>query len=1051
MTRKILSLFLIMTVTVSTAAFAGLNTSSKTSTTKTSVTKTTASVSVSTDALTRLEQLGIMTKLDTDKNDIYKNMTREDFAKSLVSMLDLGDISDSLVFQSAFSDVKVSDKYIGYINTAVSKGYLSGMADKKFHPTDSVTYAQFCTAIVKALGYTDSDLTGVWPQNYISKAKALKLTAGISLKTGDGIPRWIAATMLDRLQNTNIKKANAQDANKTLVNSIGLFTDCIILGNSGTNTELEENQIMTDLGAYFLNDTTQQLVIGNKYRVKITDNKIEKVYYSLKTIKKINVSNNNGLNVSYKENSKTLSLTLPTNVIYYYNGAKQNYSDLKNILQSNNTIIFAYNDDKIGYAYAVILDPIYSKPETALNVKAGATNIGDIKLEAGIKILKNGSYIDASQIMDGDLVYQVSTIDNAEKYIYVVDNKVEGKLKGILPNRLYPKTLQIDDKSYEISKDMDLRKLTDDSSIYKIEDTVQLLIGHDGKVADISKTIKVGKYSEYVVTGNSTINSSLQTNQILTDQGLLYLNDTNLKFTLGSKYRFYLSGGKVEKIDATLNKVKNIVVTNANDNKVTYSTDNKTETMTLPDNITYYYNGEKVNYSDAKSLLQVYTTLVFGYNESNTGFDYALVVDPVYSKPEIANNVKSGDKNIGSISLSDWSNIVRNGEYINPYDIENGEVVYQVSDLYNTNKYILVLDGTISGELTAILPSRVQPKIIQIDNKNYDISYNMDISKITSKSSNFKIGDTVQIATGYDNKVVNMDYPLGQDNANFAYVLNTTSVYSNGSTVYGAKLLKADGTTEQYVTTVDYSALKGTLVTFKEIDENTVSLVSKTSTDYQDTVINKEDGKIGDYYVTSNVRIFNVVNNFNGLEANVKLITWDDLYSGTVQSTKIQFMNHVGDFNDVNVILVNDLYNEGTTYALVKSISVAKSGTSYNYVFNVAGKDYSYSTSDGYNHGALSVVSLGLYNNQVLSYDCSIASEIEATNIQAIDSTKIKLKDKIYKFRKDTMVYYINRLGEISTKLISEIDITKTYSSIRIYLDKSQTYGGKIKALVIAE
>jgi hypothetical protein len=68
--------------------------------------------------------------------------------------------------------------FSGYINVAVKYGYISGMDDGKFHPKDSVSFAQACTVIVKVLGVAGIDypLSGQWPENYIAKAKSMGLT-----------------------------------------------------------------------------------------------------------------------------------------------------------------------------------------------------------------------------------------------------------------------------------------------------------------------------------------------------------------------------------------------------------------------------------------------------------------------------------------------------------------------------------------------------------------------------------------------------------------------------------------------------------------------------------------------------------------------------------------------------------------------------------------------------------------------------------------------------------------------------------------------------------
>lgn len=1141
--------------------------------------------------------LGAMDKKANTTLENNKIMRRDEFAKALVISAGLMDTANSLKYQSVFSDVPSSNKMVGYVNAAINQGFLTGMSDGKFHPEQNITFAQACTAALRALGYSDNDMTGVWPNNYINKARELKLIDGLNFKNNDGLTRGGAAVLIDRLLNTNIKKSNPQDVDKTLVSNAGYFTDSIILGNSKTSSKLADNQIMTDQGIYYLNDTSVQLVVGDKYRLNISDNTIDKIYYDLKTVKSVEItdvndnvitylSNNKSVNMTlsdkvvyyyngvkqsydsiistalqtassivfanndnnvgyeyavvlqdttgtngeyiilgnsttmdsindneiltdkgilylndsslkleignkyrllvendkvikaqnnsnplktiivssthdndivYSDNGKNTDMVLPDNVVYYNAGVKQTYDNLNNIIQGDSTIIFANNMDNVGYEYAVIIDPVYSKAEIALNVKAGDKNIGKINLSDGELIVKNGGYININDIQDGDVVYQVSDIANSYKYIFDMDSKVEGKLTGILPNRLYPKTIQIDNKNYAISKDMDMTKLTNKDSIYNIGDTVQILSGYDTSIVDISKTSVVGTNIDCIILGNSKTSSNLADNQILTDNGIFYLTDNNLNLALGSKYTLYIGNDRILSASKAINVIKNVVVNNVKSTGITYIEGGKELQMTLPDKVSYYYQGVKQSYSNLINVLKVDSTLIFAYNTDGVGYEYAAIIDPVYSKPVIANNVKAGDKNIGSIDLTNWGSVVKNGEYINPYSIVNGDVVYQISDIQNTNSYILALDTKVTGVITGITPNRINPTTIQIDNKDYDLSNDFDISKLTDKSSPFKINDTVQISMGYDGKVVNLDYLEGQENANVAYVLNTSIDTINGNPIYYAKILKSDGTTGTYKSYLDATSLKGCLATFTNIDDTTILLNVINNQSYPEMTINKDDMRIGKSYATDNIRIFDVISNIAGADANVKVLNWNDLYSGTLLAGQVSYLSPVGDFGDINVMVLNDVFNEGYSDGLVKSATAITTGsgnrktTTYNYTIGVGGKDYQWSTANVYGISTMNVVSVSISGGQISSYAGIVSFDGEGTKIQAIDAKKIKLNDNIYKFRNDVVVYYLNTSGTFSVKAIGDIDITQTYSKVDIYLDKSLNYDGKVKMIVITQ
>ena len=51
-----------------------------------------------------------------------------------------------------------------YINMAARKGIISGFADGKFKPGQTVTAGQAVTILMRGLGYKDEDMGGVWPR-----------------------------------------------------------------------------------------------------------------------------------------------------------------------------------------------------------------------------------------------------------------------------------------------------------------------------------------------------------------------------------------------------------------------------------------------------------------------------------------------------------------------------------------------------------------------------------------------------------------------------------------------------------------------------------------------------------------------------------------------------------------------------------------------------------------------------------------------------------------------------------------------------------------------
>ena len=223
MLKKIITFMLVAALIISTTSiYAATSTTAKTTTASGTEKTSTQDQSDWKDSLAKIKAMGIINAKDLDLNG---NMSRQTFAKIIVNATGNYELADSLSGSTNYSDVSKTSDFCGYINAAVNKGFLSAYTDGKFKPQSAINFAQLCTAMVKALGYTGTDVIGVWPTGYIDKAKNLGLTKGFNLSSNSSVSTSAAITMIGRMLNTNIKKTNTTDANKTLNDSVGLLND----------------------------------------------------------------------------------------------------------------------------------------------------------------------------------------------------------------------------------------------------------------------------------------------------------------------------------------------------------------------------------------------------------------------------------------------------------------------------------------------------------------------------------------------------------------------------------------------------------------------------------------------------------------------------------------------------------------------------------------------------------------------------------------------------------------------------------------------------------
>lgn len=441
----------------------------------------------------------------------------------------------------------------------------------------------------------------------------------------------------------------------------------------------------------------------------------------------------------------------------------------------------------------------------------------------------------------------------------------------------------------------------------------------------------------------------------------------------------------------------------------------------------------------------------FAENSGITGdsYQYAKISNPVYSKPEIVAGFSPEDKNIGSIDLSGSLMIIKNGQFIDASEIEENDVVYQVSDVWETKRYILVVDDKVQGKITSLSPTSVG-----IDGTIYQFK------SVNNSIGMYKVDDYATLLLGYDGKVVDF-LDLGrQNNGDFAFVVN----YSSDSEGYKVKLLMTDGTLREYHVDSYPINSKGKLVRFENIDGDTVSLKGVSYNNSEDVNIQKDARLINGNQAASNIKIFNLISDIDDIDdledeedVSVELIDWSDLPSGTVDSDKVLCINKDGEFGDVNVMLVDDILGEGYKTGIVTGITKTKvtdeetgeEDEDVSYTILVEGKEYTWDTNIKASKGDL--VKVRIVDDEIDTKPVIRKAESSASKIESFDYNRIKINGSTYSISDSVVIYYKDKLGNYTQKEVLDIDADGKYDKVSIYLDMPVSDGGKVDAIFVDE
>lgn len=486
------------------------------------------------------------------------------------------------------------------------------------------------------------------------------------------------------------------------------------------------------------------------------------------------------------------------------------------------------------------------------------------------------------------------------------------------------------------------------------------------------------------------------------------------------------------------------------------------------------------NYS-SNSALSTEAVIIMAYRMLNTNIKKANSQDAdttlvessgimedknnwVYGKPEVALNFNPDTKRLGNIVFKDGIPILRDtyhntaspatkeiGEVISLKDIKDKDVVYEVYNKLNVLIYYLVVDNKVEGQITSILPSKYSPKTVQINNVDYELSQYANLKKFNSSLNSFNTGDGITAILGYDGKVVDAYLQADENNEDYAFVLNWSTMVSKEAADYNkeyytVELLHVDGSQKTYKVNSDPRAYNWRLVQYSLIGDDTVALLNMNYDISSSYVVDISNRKIGEYCVTDNVKIFNYT------DYSVKLVRWSDIPNGRLISGKIKYLGHTGDFDDVNVICAYDIFNEQNKDMVVKSIEkpTGRDG-SYKYELVAGTSSYSYTTKEEIpNVDVGTVLSMKMNNDVIVGYN-HITNPVEKWwYVQAVDSKRIKINNVIYFFSSNVSVYFNDYSGKLSAQPVSNIRVgpNQGYESIYIYTDRPLDNGGKVTMLV---
>ena len=449
------------------------------------------------DSVVRLGELGIINGYEDGSFRPDNEVTRAEFCKIIVAMMNKVTEALSTPPTSAFDDVNKVLWCIPYVNYLTGNGVIKGYADATFKPANVITYAEAVTIICRVLGYTEEDIGYSWPANYINEAKALEL-CDRQLGTYDSVTRSLMAQIVDNALFTYVNGKSET----SYIESIGysIMEDSYIIAVQDSDASLNSDEIRTNDGVYTVkNDSI--LDKEGKIGTLILDSNKKAVSFKEEALVSMTatvtgVDDNNVIEYKTAQNGKG-SYTFTKNFTIYSDNTKMTYNDIKNDI-SEGTVIQFMGEEEGRWTFALIdvNDSSVTPVKASRNYTLADTTLEGIPIEyEDLTVYRNNKTVTVADIKTGDVVYYNTKTNVMDVYT----KSITGIYSEALPSKAYVTSVNVGGNIYQINSKVSTAKLDATEGSFDIGDRVTLLLGKNDEVCFAVESSGFDKFNYGVV------------------------------------------------------------------------------------------------------------------------------------------------------------------------------------------------------------------------------------------------------------------------------------------------------------------------------------------------------------------------------------------------------------------------------------------------------------------------------------------------------------------------------------------------------------------------
>ncbi len=443
-------------------------------------------------AITLVKTLQIMIGDENGDMELDKNVSRAEFAKIAVVMSQFRKTVATSGTTSVFWDCTFKHWASPYVRVAVTNGIITGYPDGTFRPENTVALEEAVTIMLKLLGYTNDDFGTSWPYGQMGIAASAHILDNVDKNIGDTLKR---RDVLKIVYNTLVANPkNAQSVSSKYLEQLdcNLYEDAIIIATNKQNNSVTPGYVLTSAGTFKISGSLDDDLIGRKGDL-ITENGNDYAGFmpSVQTAQKhVVYSRLSDTLVTYCDGAMT-SFSVDSNVTAYLDTNKTTYGSVKSSISTGDTIYLMKNASG-SVDYITVATNNMEGPKTVTSSGWYNSFTSDVST---LTVMRDGVRSAASDIQTNDIVYYLEDVNT----VFAYSRKITGVYEKATPNRDMPTSITVSGTQYTLETAAAFDKVSSNGDC-KIGDTITLLIGKDGQVADVmSATGSTSAVAGYLV------------------------------------------------------------------------------------------------------------------------------------------------------------------------------------------------------------------------------------------------------------------------------------------------------------------------------------------------------------------------------------------------------------------------------------------------------------------------------------------------------------------------------------------------------------------------